>query len=226
MAHPTPCLGGGALISVSLSLALLLFHSGPSLLEKLDSIDVPESGVDEPLRFPVQGKFRDMGIVIHGTNVSGAFSIGDKLVVCPTKVCLSRRRLWWCTCRPPPKPKAPTRARMRGGGGGGSTGGTRGTPTTGHRERGNDTSRSTGRSDGQNTATRRSTRRDERVTIQGLVKKQQPDGMSHRGGGTGGGGGGGSEWNFSDLSQISHTIFRPLCERKSRRSLAKELVVQ
>jgi peptide chain release factor subunit 3 len=61
------------------------WFSGPSLLEKLDSIDVPESGVDEPLRFPVQGKFRDMGIVIHGTNVSGAFSIGDKLVVCPTK---------------------------------------------------------------------------------------------------------------------------------------------
>ena len=26
-------------------------------------------------------------------------------------------------------------------------------------------------------------RRDERVTVQGPVKKQQPDGMSHRGGG-------------------------------------------
>ena len=57
-----------------------------------------------------------------------------------------------------------------------------GTPTTGLRERGNDTSRSTGRSGRQNAATRRNMRREERVTVQGPVKKQQPDGMSHRGG--------------------------------------------
>ena len=56
-----------------------------------------------------------------------------------------------------------------------------GTPTTGLRERGNDTSRSTGRSGRQNAATRRNMRREERVTVQGPVKKQQPDGMSHRG---------------------------------------------
>ena len=36
---------------------------------------------------------------------------------------------------------------------------------------------------GQNAATRRNMRREERVTVQGPVKKQQPDGMSHRGGG-------------------------------------------
>ena len=56
-----------------------------------------------------------------------------------------------------------------------------GTPTTGLRERGNDTSRSTGRSGRQNAATRRNMRREERVTVQGPVKKQQPDGMSHGG---------------------------------------------
>ena len=56
-----------------------------------------------------------------------------------------------------------------------------GTPTTGLRERGNDTSRSTGRSGRQNAATKRNMRREERVTVQGPVKKQQPDGMSHRG---------------------------------------------
>ena len=55
-----------------------------------------------------------------------------------------------------------------------------GTPTTGLRERGNDTSRSTGRSGRQNTATRRNMRREERVTVQGPVK-EQPEGMSHRG---------------------------------------------
>ena len=61
-----------------------------------------------------------------------------------------------------------------------------GTPTTGLRERGNDTNKSTGRSGRQYTATRCNMRREERVTVQGPVKKQQPDGMSHhRGTGAG-----------------------------------------
>ena len=47
----------------------------------------------------------------------------------------------------------------------------------------NDTSGSTGRSGRQNAATRRNMRREERVTVQGPVKKQPPDGMSHGGGG-------------------------------------------
>ena len=55
------------------------------------------------------------------------------------------------------------------------------TPTTGLCEGGNDTSRSTGRSGRQKAATRRNMRREERLTVQGPVKKQQPDGMSHRG---------------------------------------------
>ena len=50
------------------------------------------------------------------------------------------------------------------------------------RERGNNTSRSTGRSSRQNAANRHSMQREERVTVQGPVKKQQPDGMSHKGG--------------------------------------------
>ena len=57
------------------------------------------------------------------------------------------------------------------------------TPNTGLRERGNDTSKSTGRSGRQNAATRRNMRREERVTVRGSVKKQQPDGMPHGGGG-------------------------------------------
>ena len=55
------------------------------------------------------------------------------------------------------------------------------TPTTGLRKRGNDTRNSTGRSGRQKAATRRNMRREERVTVQGPVKEQQPDGMSHRG---------------------------------------------
>ena len=53
------------------------------------------------------------------------------------------------------------------------------TPTTGLRQR---ESRNTGRSGRQTAATRRNMQREERVTVQGPVKKQQPDGMSHRGG--------------------------------------------
>ena len=45
----------------------------------------------------------------------------------------------------------------------------------------NDTSKSTGRSGQQKAATRRNMRREERVTVQGPIKEQQPDGMSHRG---------------------------------------------
>ena len=44
-------------------------------------------------------------------------------------------------------------------------------------ERGNDTSGSPGRSGRQNATTRRNMRRGERVTVQGPVKEQQPDGM-------------------------------------------------
>ena len=58
----------------------------------------------------------------------------------------------------------------------------------GHQQRGtanagNDTSRSTGHSGRQKAATRRNMQREERVTMQGPAKKQQRDGMSHRGGG-------------------------------------------
>ena len=60
-----------------------------------------------------------------------------------------------------------------------------GTPTTGLRERRNDTSGSTGRSGRQNAATRRNMRRDERVTVHGPVKEQQNPTECHTGGGGG-----------------------------------------
>ena len=56
-------------------------------------------------------------------------------------------------------------------------------PATGPCYRGNDTTRNAGRSDRQNAFTRRSTQREERVTVQGPVKKPQPDERSHGGGG-------------------------------------------
>ena len=53
-------------------------------------------------------------------------------------------------------------------------------PTTGLRYRGNDSTRNSGHSGRQKALTRCSTRREERVTVQGPIKKPQPDGMSHR----------------------------------------------
>ena len=50
-------------------------------------------------------------------------------------------------------------------------------------DRETDTTRNIGRSGRQNAAPQRNMRREERVTVQGPVTKQQPDGMSHRGGG-------------------------------------------
>lgn len=76
---------GGINLSDRIADGICPWYSGPSLLEKLDDIPVQELSADEPLRFPVQGKFKEMGLVIHGTCVSGAFSIGDKLALCPSK---------------------------------------------------------------------------------------------------------------------------------------------
>ena len=87
-----------------------------------------------------------------------------------------------CVCRRRPCGRDVRKTfHTAGGGGGGNNQHSPNTPTTGLRERGNDTSRSTGRSGRQNAATQRNMRREERVTVQGPVKKQQPDGMSHRG---------------------------------------------
>ena len=83
--------------------------------------------------------------------------------------------------------KERNRGKQENRAGGGARGAKRettgrpGTPTTGLRERGNDTSKSTGRSGRQNEATRRNMRREEWVTVLGPVKKQQPDEMSHGG---------------------------------------------
>ena len=81
----------------------------------------------------------------------------------------------------PTRPQAPSCHKRDTQGCLGEGGHSPNTPTTGLRERGNDTSKSTGCSGRQNAATRRNMQREERVTVQGPVKEQQPDGMSHGG---------------------------------------------
>jgi len=62
------------------------WYTGMSLLEALDNIEMAEISESEPLRFPIQGKFRDMGLCVHGRNESGTFAVGDKLLMLPAKV--------------------------------------------------------------------------------------------------------------------------------------------
>ena len=95
------------------------------------------------------------------------------------------------------------------------------TPTTGLRERGNDTSGSTGRSGRQNAATRRNMRREERVTVQGPVKEQQPDGMSHRGFEPQDGGGRGGSENGLPSPRACFVLTR--CRSDGRNSFLKRV---
>ena len=74
------------------------------------------------------------------------------------------------------------RAVLRGGGGAPAATSTAPARATGPPEHGHTTSRSTGRGGQQNTATRRNMRREDRVTVQGPVKKQHPT-ECHTGGG-------------------------------------------
>ena len=60
----------------------------------------------------------------------------------------------------------------------------------------------------QKAATRRHIRREERVTVQGPVKKLQPDGLSHTGGG-GGRVGCGRGWAFS-VRVTLRALWRPV----------------
>ena len=90
------------------------------------------------------------------------------------------------------------------------------TPTTGLRERGNNTSKSTGCSGRQKAATRHNMRREERVTVQGPVKQQKSDGMSHRAFATGIFHGG--KFRISNVCEISRSIPGPLCEINSCRN--------
>ena len=75
-----------------------------------------------------------------------------------------------------------------------------------------DTSKTTGRSGRQQAATRCNMRREERVTVQGPVKEQQPDGMSHRGANLARGQFGGEIFAVKKAGEISSAKFWGLCQ--------------
>eukprot|EP01063_Lacrimia_lanifica_P021190 TRINITY_DN2845_c3_g1_i1.p1 TRINITY_DN2845_c3_g1~~TRINITY_DN2845_c3_g1_i1.p1 ORF type:complete len:738 (+),score=396.44 TRINITY_DN2845_c3_g1_i1:51-2264(+) len=64
----------------------LPWYNGPTLQEAMNNVQVPGRKVDDPVRFPVHGKYKDEGKVhVHGKLESGRIAVGDKLRMQPTK---------------------------------------------------------------------------------------------------------------------------------------------
>lgn len=65
------------------SLPECAWYSGPSLLEYLDSLEPIKRPVDQPLRLPINEKYKDMGTVVAGKVESGYIKLNQRLIVMP-----------------------------------------------------------------------------------------------------------------------------------------------
>jgi elongation factor 1-alpha len=63
------------------------WYTGPTLIEALDALKVPEKPVHLPLRLPVQDvyKIKGAGVVPVGRVETGKLKVGDKVKVMPTE---------------------------------------------------------------------------------------------------------------------------------------------
>jgi len=61
------------------------WYKGPTLMEALDSLSVPDKPVDKPLRVPVQDvyKIKGAGVVPVGRVETGVLNVNDKVIVMP-----------------------------------------------------------------------------------------------------------------------------------------------
>jgi peptide chain release factor subunit 3 len=59
------------------------WYTGPTLLECLDTIELPKRQPKGPLRVPVLDKMKDRGIIAFGKVECGTINIGSKLTVMP-----------------------------------------------------------------------------------------------------------------------------------------------
>lgn len=59
------------------------WYTGPTLLECLDSVELPKKDPQGPLRVPVIDKMKDRGVVAFGKVESGTIEIGTRLTVMP-----------------------------------------------------------------------------------------------------------------------------------------------
>lgn len=72
-------------VNISIQNREMPWYKGPSVLTALDSLPLPASIVDTPLRFPVQDVYKfDNRRIIAGRIESGSLKVGDELKVWPS----------------------------------------------------------------------------------------------------------------------------------------------
>jgi len=59
------------------------WYRGPTLLEVLDDIDLPDRDSEGPLRIPILDKMKDRGVVVFGKIENGTVRMGDKITIMP-----------------------------------------------------------------------------------------------------------------------------------------------
>ncbi len=72
--------------NVAKSTGKMAWWKGMTLVQVLDTLKQPESGVDKPLRFPIEDVYNitGVGVVPTGKVVSGIIKPGDKVVIMPS----------------------------------------------------------------------------------------------------------------------------------------------
>jgi len=62
------------------------WYNGPTLMEVLENIEIPERDEKGPIRIPVLDKMKDRGTDIYGKVLSGKIDIGTQIMVMPYKL--------------------------------------------------------------------------------------------------------------------------------------------
>jgi len=62
------------------------WYEGPTLMEILESLELPKRGSEEPLRIPILDKSKEQGLVCYGKVESGKIVRGLKVIIMPSKV--------------------------------------------------------------------------------------------------------------------------------------------
>lgn len=60
--------------------------SGPSLLERLDSVPLIDRKINGPVMLPISEKYKDLGTIAVGKLESGRLKKGGSLLMMPNKV--------------------------------------------------------------------------------------------------------------------------------------------
>lgn len=75
----------GANMKDRLDPAVCPWYTGPSLIELLDHMKLPDRKIDGALMIPIADKFREMGIMISGKLESGKVKKGQNVMILPNK---------------------------------------------------------------------------------------------------------------------------------------------